>query len=540
MYQVLYRKYRPKTFDEVIGQPGVTRTLRAQVDTGRVGQAYLFTGTRGTGKTSCAKLLARAVNCLHPKDGNPCNECAACRSILEGRAEDVQEIDAASNTGVDNVRLIRDEAIYTPVELRHRVYIIDEVHMLSNSAFNALLKIVEEPPEHLIFIFATTELNKVPATILSRCQRFTFRRLSQENIAAQLNEIAWKEDINITADAVKLLARLGDGAMRDALSLLDQCIAAADNEELTAQRVYELMGMAGTRDTVALMRAAAEHDTVSALRLFASIYESGKSISSVLSELSGLARDLLLDRVMGGRPSADLLSGVCTDAERAELLPLLSASELSCMIRRIQAAEAEFSTASDPRLAAELCLIQLCQPELRDDNESLSARLGRLEDKIAAGLPMTPIDRGDSVGGSRLPAQTKQPEAPDNDPVVEPKTPIRTAKGDLSREEFWMKLTERLRREMDPRAMGLFLADGNIEWTMKENVLTLYVLDFAYDILGRNVDLIAGKASAVLEQPIHTRIFRRNSMQAARDPELDRICKKAKELDPEGEVIHII
>ena len=227
MYQALYRKYRPQTFDDVVGQQGVTQTLKNQLQTGRLSHAYLFTGTRGTGKTTCAKILAKAVNCENPQDGNPCNRCAACRSIDAGACMDVLEIDAASNNGVDSVRALRDDAVYTPAEVKKRVYIIDEVHMLSLSAFNALLKIIEEPPEHLLFILATTELHKVPATILSRCQRFAFRRIVPEDIVGRLNYIAYQESIELEPDAAAFLARLADGGLRDAVSLLDQCASAA-------------------------------------------------------------------------------------------------------------------------------------------------------------------------------------------------------------------------------------------------------------------------------------------------------------------------
>ena len=223
MYQALYRKWRPQTFDEVVGQRHITETLKNQVRTGRLSHAYLFIGTRGTGKTTCARILAKAVNCEHPVDGNPCGVCPACRGISEGSVLDVVELDAASNNGVDNVRALREEAVFTPASVRKRVYIIDEVHMLSTSAFNALLKILEEPPEHLMFILATTELQKVPATILSRCQRHSFRRIDTPELADYIEYIASQERFSLSADAAELIARLADGGVRDALSLLDQC-----------------------------------------------------------------------------------------------------------------------------------------------------------------------------------------------------------------------------------------------------------------------------------------------------------------------------
>ena len=247
MYQALYRKYRPQTFDEVVGQLGVTQTLRAQLQSGKLSHAYLFTGSRGTGKTSCAKILAKAVNCEHPEGGNPCNACPACLGIENGSILDVVELDAASNNGVDQIRTLRDEAVYTPAAVRKRVYIVDEVHMLSVAAFNALLKILEEPPEHLMFILATTELHKVPATILSRCQRFAFRRINPEDIAARIHYVAYEEGLDVTPEAANLLGRLADGALRDGLSLLDQCAAAAQGQ-ISAETVRFLLNLIGISD----------------------------------------------------------------------------------------------------------------------------------------------------------------------------------------------------------------------------------------------------------------------------------------------------
>ena len=293
MYQALYRKYRPQTFSDVVGQKSVTDTLRAQLETGRLSHAYLFTGTRGTGKTSCAKILAKAVNCENPNHGDPCGVCPSCRAIDEGSCMDVLEIDAASNNGVDSVRVLRDDAIYTPGTVKMRVYIIDEVHMLSTAAFNALLKIIEEPPAHLLFILATTELQKVPATILSRCQRFAFKRLRAEEIASRLNFIAYQEHIEIEPDAVNLLARLADGGMRDGVSLLDQCASAAGGA-VTLESVYASLGLAGERRTAELMQAIAQQDTAKALTVFSSLYAAGKDVGALLGEMCALCRDLLV------------------------------------------------------------------------------------------------------------------------------------------------------------------------------------------------------------------------------------------------------
>ena len=305
MYQALYRKYRPKTFDDVVGQEHITETLKKQVETGRLSHAYLFIGTRGTGKTTCAKILAKAVNCEHPVNGNPCNQCAACRGIDDGSILDVVELDAASNNGVDNVRALRDEAVFSPANVRKRVYIIDEVHMLSPSAFNALLKILEEPPAHLMFILATTELHKVPATILSRCQRHSFKRIPVDTIAARLNYVAEQEHLNLQPDAAALLARMADGGMRDALTLLDQC---SGSDVITTETVISAMGLAGNLRTAQLLQSIAGGDTAKTLEQFRSLWQDGKDPAALLDELSMLQRDLLMQAVAprGGR---ELLSG---------------------------------------------------------------------------------------------------------------------------------------------------------------------------------------------------------------------------------------
>ena len=283
MYQALYRKWRPRTFSEVVGQGHITATLQRQVAEGHTAHAYLFTGTRGTGKTTCARILAKAINCENPVDGAPCNCCAACRGIDEGTLLDVTELDAASNNGVDHVRALREEAVYTPAVLRRRVYIIDEVHMLSTPAFNALLKIMEEPPEHLVFILATTELHKVPATILSRCQRFSFKRILPRDIQQQLTMIAREEGIDLTADGAEILSRMANGALRDALSLLDQCRVAEGT--LDSAAVLDVLGLAGSIQTVQLMRCILQKNSADALALFDKLYRGGKDTAALLGEL---------------------------------------------------------------------------------------------------------------------------------------------------------------------------------------------------------------------------------------------------------------
>ena len=386
MYQALYRKYRPKTFDDVVGQEHITETLKKQVETGRLSHAYLFIGTRGTGKTTCAKILAKAVNCEYPVNGNPCNQCAACRGIDDGSVLDVVELDAASNNGVDNVRALRDEAVFSPASVRKRVYIVDEVHMLSNSAFNALLKILEEPPEHLMFILATTELHKVPATILSRCQRHSFKRIPVDTITARLNYVAQQEHLDLQPDAAALLARMADGGMRDALTLLDQCCG---NECISTDAVISAIGLAGNLRTAQLLRSVAAGDTAGTLEQFRELWQDGKDPSALLDELSMLQRDLLMQAVAprGGR---ELLSGAYDPVTLDELSGAFSSAQLLANLQSIQQTLGAMASQPNPRIAAELCLIRLCRPELCDDVPTLCARMDKLEQTVYSGAIPAP------------------------------------------------------------------------------------------------------------------------------------------------------
>ena len=383
MYQALYRKWRPKTFSDVVGQEHVTETLQRQVAEGRLSHAYLFTGTRGTGKTTCAKILAKAVNCEHPENGNPCNKCSSCLGIESGGFLDVMELDAASNNGVDHVRALRDEAIYSPAQVKKRVYIIDEVHMLSIAAFNALLKILEEPPEHLMFILATTELHKVPATILSRCQRFAFRRILPREIVGRLNYIAEQEGIDLRPDGAELLAHIADGALRDALSLLDQCAAAGGTIDSAA--VLDALGLAGNLQTAQLMDCVLRRDTKAALLLLHRLYGSGKDVGAVLGELSALARDLLISKTApeGG---AALLTGGYDSQTMDGLLRQADSARLIAICTTLQRAAADMNVSVNRRTDAELCLLKLCDETLSGDLSAINARLARLEQQMATGV----------------------------------------------------------------------------------------------------------------------------------------------------------
>ncbi len=354
MYQALYRKWRPKTFDEVDGQEHITDILKKQVLLNRLSHAYLFTGTRGTGKTTCAKLLARAVNCENPVGGNPCGKCGACIGIENGSILDVTEMDAASNNGVENVRALREEAVYSPVAVKRRVYIIDEVHMLSNSAFNALLKILEEPPEHLIFILATTELHKVPPTILSRCQRYSFRRITPEVICNRISKVASAENMELTPDAAMLLSRLADGSFRDALSLLDQCAG----EVIDRARVISAIGIAENDEICEMLSSVLRGDAIDAVSRLNLMYQGGKDVASVLGQLASLHRDILLLKI-APKNGSGLMSGSFSDALLRELSGQADSGRLLAGLNEIQETSARMSKSSDRKLAAELCLLKL-------------------------------------------------------------------------------------------------------------------------------------------------------------------------------------
>lgn len=382
LYQALYRKWRPKTFDDVVGQRHITETLKGQVSSGRLSHAYLFIGTRGTGKTTCAKILSKAVNCEHPVNGGPCNQCSACLGIDDGSVMDVVEMDAASNNGVDNVRALRDEAIFSPAMVKKRVYIVDEVHMLSSSAFNALLKILEEPPEHLIFILATTELHKVPATILSRCQRHSFKRLDIESITARLQYVAQQEHLELSAAAAELIARLSEGGMRDALSLLDQC---SGRQRIGVDEVYSAMGLAGRQSTAQLLRHIADRNTAAALDLFAQLWQDGKDPSTLLGELSSLQRDVLMEKV-APKGGAELLSSGYDEATIAGFASRFSAGALINNINVIQDTLGSMR-AGQTRVLCELCIVSLCNPELGAGLPALRERVARLESATAGGPP---------------------------------------------------------------------------------------------------------------------------------------------------------
>ena len=505
-YQALYRKYRPQTFDDVVGQLAITQTIKTQLQNGQLSHAYLFTGSRGTGKTSCAKILAKAVNCENPRDGNPCNCCPSCRAIDSGACMDVLEIDAASNNGVDNVRDLRDDAVYTPSQVKMRVYIIDEVHMLSISAFNALLKIIEEPPEHLLFILATTELHKVPATILSRCQRFAFRRISQEDIAARLQYVAYQEKIDLDDSAARVLARMADGGMRDALSLLDQC-AAATVGELNADRVYDCLGIAGQQKSAEMMTYVARHETQKALSLFNRLYADGKDLAALLDELACLARDLLILQTAGGA-GMTMLSGVSEGREAVALSKMISGGELMRILSLLQQTLAGFTRSASRRMDAELCILNMCQPELSLDAQSLNARLTRLEEKIATGalIPATSAAFPASVTVAK--EEEELPPPPDDEDLPPENDPPQLT--EAVPVGFWMDLGASVRQELPPMVGGYltFTQGCPVQAALQGDRVILRCSDYVMHTIDKpNVlEVISCKASARLGRPVRAEV----------------------------------
>lgn len=382
MYQVLYRKYRPKVFSDVYGQEHVTRTLLNEIKENRVSHAYLFTGSRGTGKTTCAKILAKAVNCENSQDGEPCGECEVCRGIDSGSLFDVVEIDAASNNSVNDIRDLREEVNYTPTRCKYRVYIIDEVHMLSPGAFNALLKTLEEPPAHVIFILATTEVHKLPATILSRCQRFDFKRIKPEIMSLRLKEVADKEGISIDDDAAMLISRIADGGLRDGLSILDQC--AGKSKKVTASVVSDAAGLAGREALYDLSDAVFSKNSAKALDTIASLYNGSYDMERLCSEMISHFRNFLIVKTV--KNNRELI--VCTDDEFDIIKDNASKFTLESIIYSLDLMQntlAVIKRGANARIEMEMTFVKLCNPLLESSNDSLLERISALELAVKTG-----------------------------------------------------------------------------------------------------------------------------------------------------------
>ena len=384
-YTALYRKFRPGEFDEVKGQDHISQTLQNQIKANRIGHAYLFCGTRGTGKTTVAKIFAKAVNCLNPVEGSPCGECEMCKAISAGTSMNVIEIDAASNNGVDNIREIREEVAYRPTEGKYKVYIIDEVHMLSIGAFNALLKTLEEPPEYVIFILATTEVHKIPITILSRCQRYDFKRITIDTIAARLSELMDKEGVEVEEKAIRYIAKAADGSMRDALSLLDQCIAFYLGQKLTYDHVLEVLGAVDTEVFSKLLREILRRDVVKVLGTLEELIMQGRELSQLATDFTWYMRNLLLAK------SSDNMEDVL-DVSTENLTQLKEESEMvdyGTLIRHIRIFSElsnQLKYATQKRVMLEVALIKLCKPEMEVNEDSLLDRIRAVEEKVEQGV----------------------------------------------------------------------------------------------------------------------------------------------------------
>jgi len=536
-YQALYRKWRPMTFDDVVGQKHVSDTLKTGIATGRIAHAYLFCGTRGTGKTSTAKIFSRAVNCENPQDGEPCNQCATCRGILDGSILDVYEMDAASNRGVENIREIRDEVIYTPAGCTYKVYIIDEVHMLTTEAFNALLKTLEEPPKHALFILATTEPHKIPATVLSRCQRFDFRRIGADDIAGRLSHIAKTEGIGATPDALELVAELGDGSMRDALSILDQC-AAYGYEELTTALIGEIVGIVDSKTLFAIADAIAETNTKEALVVTDGFLQQGKEVQNFLEDLTQHFRSLLICKAAAD--PAELLERTPEAAAKfQQQAEKFSTEQIIYTIGVLSEAIAQAKWMATPRVAAEVAMVKLCNLSYSNDANALLARLEKLERMMAQGVPAAPA-----------PAETAKVEEPEADtppwqveeeqPVKEqPAKPLEKPKAPEDAEvwEFWADALQEVKSESKLLYAFLSNAKGFLSGDAVEIELSNQV---AYDRIAtpQGIEYLSKLFSRIGGTPLRAEAFLAGEREKKK--ESASIFDLAKKKELLGDTLNII
>ncbi len=464
-YQALYRKWRPLVFEDVVGQKHVSETLKNSIASGRIAHAYLFCGTRGTGKTSSAKIFSRAVNCKNSKDGNPCNECEICRGIMDGSILDVYEMDAASNSGIDNIREIRDEVIYSPIDSKYKVYIIDEAHMLTTESFNALLKTLEEPPAHVIFILATTEPQKIPATIHSRCQRFDFRRIGIDDIATRLGKIVKAENIMMTPDAIELIAELADGSMRDGLSILDQC-AAHSEAELRYDDVVDILGVADKREIFKIADCIFEQNTKETLLSVDEMLKKGKEVQVLFEELIMHFRLLMLCK------STDVPSDIIEKTE--EMAEKYKSQADKFEINRIISIISQLSEymlqakrMSTPKVAAEMAVIKVCMNDCTNSVESLAEKIKKLESEIAdlkSGVVKAPAATQKKTSAKDLPKEEIAKAAPHEDNAVK-----------------WGKWTDALNRiKQESKSLYMFLFNAEALYFGDEVEIVLSS-DLAYD-----------------------------------------------------------
>ena len=543
MHKALYRKWRPMIFDDVMGQDYIVTVLKNQIANGKIGHAYLFTGSRGTGKTTCAKIFSKAVNCLNNNGGDPCLECDNCKSIQNGSAIDVVEIDAASHTGVDNIREIIEESVYLPAVCKYRVYIIDEVHMLSTSAFNALLKIMEEPPAHIIFILATTEVHQVPVTIISRCQRFDFSRIEDSLIVEQLMKVSKGEGIELSEDAAAVIARLADGGMRDALSLLDQC--ASFNNNITREVVSSVSGQADRSFILKIADAVINENAAEAIGLAAKAHSGSLSFSFIVSELTALYRDIMIAKTVGTKKAE--LFPIGTDlnliSAYAEKMPI---SQIMFCLDTLSDALNTIGKSSYPNILFEQCLIRLASPFLAADNEALLRRIEKLEQRLTS-VP-TDFSPFSSTVASAPKAEAKpeiKPEVkaevkPQIAPEVKKEEPIEVpdfvAAAGKAPFALWDKVLDSLSLSNPPLYGVLKQSKALIEG----DIVYIDTNDFSFTILKGSESYrqsLKSTVAAVSGKPLKIAQYKENRPAASKSSAMDEILKRARRngVDVSGE-----
>ena len=509
-YQALYRKWRPMTFDNVVGQNHITETLKHELASEKIGHAYLFCGTRGTGKTTTAKIFSRAVNCENPKDGEPCNVCDTCKGIIDGRIMDVYEMDAASNNGVDAIRNLREEVIYTPAGCKYKVYIIDEVHMLTIQAFNALLKTLEEPPEHALFILATTEPQKIPQTILSRCQRYDFKRIGVDDIAGRLKKVAAAEGINATEDALELIAEIGDGSMRDALSVLDRC--SAFGEELRRENVSEIVGIVDERVLFDITEDVISNNVSGAIAKLDGLLNMGKDVLTFFEDYIEHLRSVLLcnecekpEKVLEKSPEA--IEKYKSQAEK------LTATQLIYGITVLNEYHGRAKSMAIPRIAAEVALIKFCKPKYSSEVDALNARIEKLEQLVGRGAAAVqlPEIKSEAVHHDKNPdappwnVQSENKDIDSSQKKEEPKSATSTEINNMAW-DMWPEALEAIKQSSKRLYMYLYKA----EVTLNGDTVDIEVgLKSAYDSVAtaNGIDYLSELFSKVAGTNLRARVF---------------------------------
>ncbi len=531
-YTALYRKFRPQEFEDVKGQEHIVTTLQNQIKADRVGHAYLFCGTRGTGKTTVAKIFAKAVNCQHPIEGSPCGDCPSCRAITAGNSMNVIEIDAASNNGVDNIREIREEVAYSPTEGRYKVYIIDEVHMLSIGAFNALLKTLEEPPSYVIFVLATTEAHKIPITILSRCQRYDFKRITIETIAGRLTELMEKEQAEVEAKAIQYIARAADGSMRDALSLLDQCIAFYLGEKLTYDHVLEVLGAVDTEVFSQMLRKILAKDIPGVIQLLEELIIQGREPGQFVTDFTWYLRNLMLLQ------SSDHMEDVLDISSENLLLlkeeaQMVDSGRLMRYIRIFSDLSSQVRYAVQKRILVEIALIKLCKPEMERDYDSLAERVAQIEQKLEKGIFMQQPE-GVSQGGT---AVSKEREAAGGALQETPQQLLKAVPKDVKQVvQSWRSIIRDL-----PGAVQGYLKSARLGLS-SEGALLISLDDMAGSYMSREshrqelVDMIAKKMGKAIEVEIQTQEQGEAGSATGQGLDLQKIINMEIMVEEDGEL----